>query len=104
MRSHGRREDPDGTRHLPVASTGEYEEIPAYVRNVPGGRITCFTLKRREGPGKRMVQLRADYTEAGCATTKIVKCDSDVDEVRQLERLEKLILAASRRPAGAIVN
>lgn len=99
MSSYGRRIDPDGVQHAPVAQAHDYSiETPIYRRAVGNGTITCRMLKAAEGPARRIVQLTAEYYDAGVQVTQVVQCDSEQDEVRQLERLERRILEATRRP------
>lgn len=93
------RLDSDGvTVHARVAHAAEYSiDVPLYHRRVGTGMITCRLL-RSPTPAKRLVQLVAEYVEAGVDTMRVVQCDSEVDEVRQLHRLERIILEATRRP------
>lgn len=70
-------------------------------RKVGNGKLT-LVLIRSAAPGtKRLVQWRAEYTEAGVFTTQVVGCEDELDEARQLARLERVILAASARPSDA---
>jgi hypothetical protein len=93
------RLDSDGvTQHARVAHAAEYSiQVPLYHRHVGTGMITCRLL-RSPTPAKRIVQLVAEYVERGVDTTRVVQCESEVDEIRQLERLERIILEATRRP------
>jgi hypothetical protein len=92
------RHDPDGTVHRDVAHAADYDvKTPLYRREVAGGTVTCYQLRSRK-PAKRLVQLEAEYTEAGILTTHIIHCEDLEDEVRQLERLERIIREASRKP------
>lgn len=98
MKSYGPRQEPDGTQHMRVAQAREYPvEIVHYRRRVAGGVITCRTRKSRT-PGRRIVQLTANYLERGIDTQRVVQCESQEEEMRQLERLERIILEASRSP------
>jgi hypothetical protein len=98
MRSYGPRTDPDGTQHARVAQAHDYSiEIPQYRLAVGNGTITCRMLKAPQ-PARRLVQLLAEYTDAGVEVLQVVQCDSETEEVAQLARLERIILAASRRP------
>jgi hypothetical protein len=98
-RSYGPRFDPDGTQHARVAHAADYSiELPLYHRRVGNGMISCRMLKAPT-PAKRIIQLVAEYSDAGVAVQHVVQCTSEAEEVRQLERLERLILAASRRPS-----
>lgn len=102
-RSYGPRFDPDGTQHARVAQATDYSiELPLYHRKVGNGMIYCRMLKAA-GPARRIVQLVAEYGDAGVDVHQVVQCFSDEDEVRQLQRLEGIILEASRRPTpGAL--
>lgn len=101
MAFRANRLDPDGvTQHAAVANAGEYSiDLPLYHRRVGNGTITCRMLKRKGGPGKRIVQLVGEYSDAGEGVTHVVQCASETEEVEQLARLERIILAASRRPS-----
>jgi hypothetical protein len=89
--------DPD--QHARVAHAAEYSlELPLYQRRVGNGTITCRMLKSPT-PAKRLVQLVAEYYDAGVQVTQVVQCEDEPDEVRQLARLERRILEASRRPS-----
>jgi hypothetical protein len=99
MKLRAPRTDPDGTQHMPVAHAADYGVAIAYYhRSIGNGTITCEGL-RSPTPAKRLVRLLAEYTDAGEHITHMVQCDSEEDETRQLARLERLILAASRRPS-----
>jgi hypothetical protein len=99
MRSYGARVDPDGTEHARVSQANDYSiEIALYRRDVAGGSITCRMLKA-DRPAKRIVQLVAVYMDAGVQTERIVQCENEDEEIRQLERLERIIREASRRPS-----
>lgn len=88
--------DPD--QHARVANAAEYtEELQLYARVVGNGTIRCV-MRKSPTPAKRLVQLVAEYWDAGVQVTQVVQCDSEQDEVRQLARLERRILEASRRP------
>jgi hypothetical protein len=92
------RQDPDGTVHRRVAHAAEYSiETPLYRREIAGGTVTCRMLTSPQR-AKRIIQLSAEYYEAGILTTHIVQCESESDEVRQLQRLERVIREASRKP------
>lgn len=95
------RLDSDGvTQHAAVANAGEYSiDLPLYHRRVGAGTITCRMLKREGGPGKRIVQLVGEYEDAGEGVTHVVQCASEVEELAQLARLERIIREASRRPS-----
>jgi hypothetical protein len=95
------RLDSDGvTVHADVAHAAEYSiETPLYVRTVGNGTITCKLLQAPT-PAKRIVQLLAEYYERGVQVTHVVQCASESEEIRELERLEKVVLEASRKPSG----
>lgn len=100
-RHSANRLDSDGvTQHARVANAGEYSiEIPLYHRRVGNGTIMCRMLKQ-PAPGKRIVQLVGEYSDAGVEVLQVVQCSSEQEEHEQLQRLERIILAASRRPAA----
>ena len=100
MSHSANRLDPDGTQHARVAHAADYSiELPLYDRRVGNGHIFCRML-RSPTPAKRIVQLVAEYSDAGVEVLRVVQCASEQEEITQLERLEKLILAASRRPSS----
>jgi hypothetical protein len=100
VRSYGPRFIDDGEQTMRVAQAHDYSiELPLYVRRVGSGSITCRMLKAPT-PAKRIVQLVAEYVEAGIDTTRVVQCESEVEEMHQLARLEGIILAAERRPTA----
>lgn len=93
------RHDADGTVHRDVANAADYSiKTPLYRREISGGTVTCYQL-RSPTPAKRLIQLEAEYMEAGILTTHIVHCEDLDDEHRQLQRLERVIREASRKPA-----
>lgn len=93
------RREPDGTQHRDVAHAAQYSIVtPLYRRAIAGGVVVCELL-RSPTPAKRLVRLTAEYSDAGIATTHVVMCESEVDEVAQLQRLERIIGEASRRPS-----
>ena len=101
MTSYGPRFTDDGRQTMRVAQAAIYElHRPFYVRHVGNGRVTCYPAKRAGGPGMRLVQLVAEYTDAGCLTTAVVQVGSLEEELAELARLERRILEASRRPAA----
>jgi hypothetical protein len=95
------RLDADGvTQHARVAHAADYSvELPLYHLEVGNGTIFCRVLKS-PSPAKRIVQLVAEYTDAGVEVLQVVQCESEAEETRELERLERRILEASRRPSG----
>jgi hypothetical protein len=95
------RLDQDGvTQHAAVANAGEYSiDVALYHRRVGNGTITCRMLKRKGGPGKRIIQLVGEYSDAGEGVTQVIQCASEVEEIEQLARLEGIIRRASRRPS-----
>jgi hypothetical protein len=101
VRDYGRRHDDDGTVHARVRNVGRYSvQTVLYTRSVAGvGTIRCELLRNRDGVGRRLVQLVADYVDAGVAVQRIVMCDDELDEKYQLGRLERTMLEAMRRPA-----
>ena len=94
------RFDRDGVQHARVGHAADYSiELPLYHREVGNGTIFCRLLKSPT-PAKRIVQLVAEYSDAGVEVQHVVQCEGEADEKRQLERLERIVLAASRRPSG----
>jgi hypothetical protein len=95
------RLDSDGViQHAPVANAADYAvDVVLYRRQVGTGSIVCRMLKSPT-PARRIVQLAATYNESGVQTDRIVQCASETEEVAQLERLERIIRAASCRPSG----
>lgn len=93
------RVDPDGVQHKDVAHAAEYSiEQVLYRRQVGTGNITC-RLHTSATPAKRIVQLTAEYDEGGIFTSRVVRCESETEEMLELQRLEKIIRKASTRPA-----
>ena len=100
MRSYARRVDPEtGGLHMRVAHEADYAvDRMLYRRLIGNGIVTCRLLKSDAAGARGLVQLVAEYSDAGVLTTQVSLCESEDDEIRQLSRLEKIILAASRRP------
>jgi len=96
------RLDSDGvTVHRDVANAADYSiDVVLYRHQVGTGSIVCRMLKSPT-PARRIVQLVATYLEEGIQTDRIVQCTSETEEIAQLERLERIILKASRRPTPA---
>lgn len=103
-RSFGPRFDPDGTQHARVAQAADYSiEVALYHRKVGNGWIHCRMLKAPtvSTGSRRIVQLVAEYSDAGVDVHQVVQCSSEQEETAQLARLERIILTASRRPTAA---
>jgi hypothetical protein len=100
MAHRANRFDPDGVvEHRRVAHAAEYSiELPLYMRTIGNGSVKCVLLKSPT-PAKRIVQLIAEYKEAGVYVHQVVQCISETEELAQLQRLERVILEASRRPS-----
>jgi hypothetical protein len=92
------RFDASGDQHAAVAHAADYELVTTlWRRRVGNGSITCQLLRAKR-PAKRIVQLHAEWTDAGVPTTCICQVHSPAEEAHDAARLERLILAASRRP------
>jgi hypothetical protein len=100
MRSYGPRVDPEtGALHKRVSQAHEYQVASLlWRRPVGNGIVTCELLRSITGPAKRIVQLRADYTDAGTVTTDVIQLAGEDDEQLQVMLLTVKILEASRRP------
>ena len=95
-----RRHDPDGTQHKMVADSIDYRVAATlWRRKVGNGSITCKLLRGHK-PSARIVQLLAEYDDAGTAVSRVVNCTDQLDEERQAQRLERIIRQASARPAA----
>lgn len=101
MRSYARGVDGEtGAAQARVPEAHTYDlRVALYERRVGAGVIRCHLVRSSEGPARRLVQLVADYYEAGVAVTTCVQVASDDEELRELARLERVMLAAQRRPA-----
>jgi len=99
MRSFGRRVDPDtGGLHARVSQAHDYEVVTVlWRRRVGNGTLQCRLLRAKR-PAKRIVQLLAEYTDAGVLTTAICQVHSPQEEAADAFRLERQILWASTRP------
>jgi hypothetical protein len=92
-------QDADGTQHARVAQATDYSiELPLYHRRIGNGTVYCRMSKAAQ-PARRIVELVAEYSDAGVAVQHVIRCTSEDEEIRQLMRLERLIAAASRKPA-----
>lgn len=84
---------------VPDAITYERERVTTlWKRRVGNGTLT-LELLRGHKPSRRLVQLVADYEDAGNGVIRTCVCEDQLDEARQTERLEKLMLDAANRPA-----
>lgn len=104
MRSYGARVDPDGTQHARVSQAHDYDVVTTlWRRRIGNGTLECQLL-RAKVPAKRIVQLRAEYVDAGIDTLAIVQVEDELDEARQATRLERAMILASAKPTeGGIV-
>lgn len=83
---------------MPVAHAAAYERVTVlWRRTVGSGFIECRLLRARR-PAKRIVQLYAEYLDAGVPTTAVVGVDSPEEEARVAARLEAQIRHAGRLP------
>jgi hypothetical protein len=100
--SYGPRVDAEtGELHARVSQAHDYSRVTIlWRRRVGNGTIDCELL-RSPTPAQRLVQLRAQYTDAGEPVLHIIKCSDELDEARQAARLQRLILLASARPTSA---
>lgn len=102
-RSYGPRVDPE-TRslHARVSQAHDYDHITTlWTRKVGTGQIVC-QLRRASEPAQRIVQLVAEYEDAGVLTTQIVQVESADEEKREALRLESLILESIVRPTTGV--
>jgi hypothetical protein len=100
-RTYGPRVDADtGGLHMRVPDAIRYERervTTLWTRRVGNGTLT-LELLRGHKPSRRLVQLVADYEDAGNGIIRTCVCEDQLDEARQIARLEKLMLEASIRP------
>jgi hypothetical protein len=90
--------DASGDQHMAVAHAADYEVVTVlWRRRVGNGSITCKLLRAKK-PAKRIVQLHAEWTDAGVPTACVCQVHSPEEEQADAARLERQILAASRRP------
>jgi hypothetical protein len=103
MRSYGPRFDPDGiVQHARVAQATTYELATIlWCRRLAGGEIRCELLRGATGPARRIVQLVAEYEDAGEPCTRVRRCESPAEETEGAAYLERMIIEASRRAAPA---
>jgi hypothetical protein len=88
----------EGEQTMAVANAAAYELVTVlWRRRVGNGSIEC-RLVRAKRPAKRLVQLLAEYSDAGELCTTVVQVADVDEEAREALRLERLILAASARP------
>lgn len=105
MRSYGPRFDPDGVvQHTRVANAADYSRVTIlWRRQLAGGEIRCELL-RAATPARRIVQLVAEYQDAGETHTRIRHCDHPADEAYGAALFERLIIEASRRAPPATAS
>lgn len=90
----------DGDQHMGVAHAAHYERVTTlWHRRIGNGSIECQLLRAKR-PAKRLVQLLAEWDDAGTPTTAIVMIKDELEEAREAARLERTILAASIRPTA----
>lgn len=102
MHSYGPRQDPDGVvTHARVSQAHRYDVVTTlYRRRVAGvaGAVIICELLRAKQPARRLIRLRATYTDAGVQVDRSAIVRDPVDEARTLERWEREIRAAAGRP------
>jgi hypothetical protein len=103
MKTYGAREDDDGVvTHLAVADVAVYDRAVAlYTRTVGAGVILCEQMRANKPGQRRLIRLTASFEEAGTAVTAVCICESELDEQRSLERLDKRMRAALVKPSGS---
>jgi hypothetical protein len=101
VRSYGPRVDPDtGGLHARVSQAHDYDRVTILRKQTVGNGTIETLLVRASAPGtRRLVQLRARYTEGDTAVERIVGCDDELDEARQRVNLERDMLAAAAKPS-----
>jgi hypothetical protein len=99
--SYGPRVDEHtGALHMRVPDAIKYERervTTLWSRKVGNGTLRCELL-RGDKPSRRLVQLVADYEERGNGQLRTCICTDELDEARQVARLEKLMLEAAILP------
>jgi hypothetical protein len=102
LKSYAPRQDAEtGGMHMRVPDAVDYERqrvTTAWRRKVGNGTLTCEVLRGHKR-SRRLVQLVAEYEDAGDAALRTCICDDELDEARQVQRLEKLMLEAAARPS-----
>jgi hypothetical protein len=100
VRSYGPRIDPEtGALHARVSQAHDYTLATIlWRRRIGNGTIECKMYRSTSGPARRIVQLHAEYIDAGIHTSAVVGVASVFEERVEALRLEKIILAASTRP------
>lgn len=92
----------DHAQHARVGSRAIYDvQIALWHRRVGNGTIYCRLLKASAGPARRLVELVAEFEDRGVGELRVVRCTSEADEHRELERLEGIMRAAAARPTPA---
>jgi hypothetical protein len=101
VRSWGRRTDPEtGALHARVSQAHDYDRVDVLrASKVGNGMIETLLVTASSGPARRLVQLRARYTEGGVLVDRIVQVYDELDEARQRAQLELDMLAAARKPS-----
>jgi hypothetical protein len=101
-RSYAPRVDEEtGGLHMRVPDAIRYERervTTLWQRRVGNGTLRCELLRGHK-PSRRIVQLVADYEERGHGVLRTCVCDDELDQARQEERLEKLMLDAAILPS-----
>lgn len=101
-KSYAPRVDEDtGALHMRVPDAVRYERervTTLWSRKVGNGTLRCELLRGHK-PARRIVQLVADYEEAGNGMLHTCVCEDELDQARQEERLEKLMLKAAVLPS-----
>lgn len=90
--------------HARVSQAHDYDRITTlWTRTVGSGQILCQLRRASSGPARRIVQLIAEYEDAGVLTTHTVQVESAEEEAREAQRLERLILEATIRPTTGVI-
>lgn len=101
-RSWAPQQDSDtGGRHMRVTDAIDYERsrvTTLWRRPIGNGTLRCELLRGHK-TSRRLVQLVAEYEDAGDAAARTCVCDDELDEARQVARLERIMLEASARPS-----
>ena len=96
-----RVDEETGGLHMRVPDAIVYERhrvTTLWTRKVGNGTLRCELLRGHKA-SRRIVQLVADYEERGNGVLRTCVCDDELDQARQEQRLEQLMLAASILPS-----
>jgi hypothetical protein len=102
VRSFGRRVDPEtGGLHARVHQAHDYDRVQLLRETrVGNGTIETLLITASSGPARRLVQLRAQYTEGGVGVDRVVQCKDELEEALQRRQLELDMLEAARKPSS----